>query len=292
MVLGDNVSVGDDVASDFGVDLPYPTRGEVKGFPDRGDGVRCFRSEVAHEANRDRANLWTGITWGSGFQKAPPLGGDDVDQTLSAYYRRRASEYDEVYEKPERQGDIARLSRIIREFADSRHVLEVAAGTGFWTLRAAETASAICATDLADEPLAIARDRPYSGAATFALCDAFALDTIQGSFDAGLACFWLSHLSRSDMERFAAHLASRLEPGSPVLFADNRYVDGSSSPIIRTDAHGNTYQRRALHDGETFEVLKNFPNATELSALGEAVGTEVTVTELTYYWAITFRTSE
>jgi 2-polyprenyl-3-methyl-5-hydroxy-6-metoxy-1,4-benzoquinol methylase len=215
-----------------------------------------------------------------------------VDQALSTYYRRRASEYDEVYEKPERQGDIVRLSRIIQDFADSRRLLEVATGTGFWTLRAAETAAAICATDLADEPLAIARLRPYSGAVTFALCDAFALDTVQGSFDAGLACFWLSHLTRSDMERFAAHLASRLEPGSPVLFADNRYVDGNSSPIARTDAHGNTYQRRTLHNGETFEVLKNFPNATGLCALGEIVGTDVEVTELTYYWALTFRTPE
>jgi demethylmenaquinone methyltransferase/2-methoxy-6-polyprenyl-1,4-benzoquinol methylase len=213
-----------------------------------------------------------------------------VDQTLSTYYRHRASEYDEVYEKPERQGDVVRLSTIIREFAASRRVLEVAAGTGFWTLRAAETASAIHATDLAVEPLAIARLRPYSGAVTFALCDAFGLNSVQGGFDAGLACFWLSHLARSDMERFAAHLASRLEPGSPVLFADNRYVDGSSSPIGWTDAHGNTYQRRALHNGETFEVLKNFPNATELRALGEIVGADVEVTELTYYWALTFRT--
>jgi 2-polyprenyl-3-methyl-5-hydroxy-6-metoxy-1,4-benzoquinol methylase len=215
-----------------------------------------------------------------------------VDQSFSTYYRHRASEYDEVYEKPERQGDIARLSGIIREFADSRRVLEVAAGTGFWTVPAAETASAICATDLANEPLAIARSRAYSCTVTFALCDAFAVGTVPGTFDAGLACFWLSHLGRSDMERFAAHLASRLKPGSPVLFADNRYVEGSSSPITRTDAHGNTYQRRTLHDGETFEVLKNFPNASEVRALGEVVGSDVAVTELTYYWVLTFRTPE
>jgi SAM-dependent methyltransferase len=215
-----------------------------------------------------------------------------MDQALSTYYRHRASEYDEVYEKPERQGDLAQLAAIIREFADSRRVLEVAAGTGYWTLHAAESAASICATDLAEEPLAIAQGRPYSCAASFAHCDAFALDLVPGTFDAGLACFWLSHLNRSDMERFAIHLATRLEPGSRVLFADNRYVEGSNSPITRRDEDGNTSQRRILHDGETFEVLKNFPNATELRELGEIVGTEVEVTELTYFWALRWRISE
>jgi 2-polyprenyl-3-methyl-5-hydroxy-6-metoxy-1,4-benzoquinol methylase len=216
--------------------------------------------------------------------------GDDVNQTLSTYYQQRASEYDEVYEKPERQHDIARLRSLIRDFASSRRILEVAAGTGYWTTVAAETADSIFATDLAEQPLALARNRNYPGAVEFGLCDAFALDTVAGTFNAGLACFWLSHLSRPEMARFTAHLSSRLEPGSRVLFVDNRYVAGSSSPITRTDTDGNTYQRRTLHGGETFDVLKNFPDESELRALGEAYGTDVELTELTYYWALSFTT--
>jgi demethylmenaquinone methyltransferase/2-methoxy-6-polyprenyl-1,4-benzoquinol methylase len=126
----------------------------------------------------------------------------------------------------------------------------------------------------------------------FARSDAFSLDGVVGSFDAGLACFWLSHLSRSEMERFGLHLRDRLDPGSRVMFADNRYVEGSSSTITRTDGEGNTYQHRTLRSGETFEVLKNFPDASELRALGEMIGDEVVVTELTYYWALTFQTAE
>ncbi len=215
-----------------------------------------------------------------------------MDKSLSTYYRRRASEYDEVYEKPERQGDIATINRVVRDFAAARQVLEVAAGTGFWTLPASETANSILATDLVEETLAIARGRPYSSPVTLAVCDAFTLDEITGTLNAGLACFWLSHLSRPEMERFAIHLAARLEPGSHVLFVDNRYVEGSNWPITRTDADGNTYQRRRLLNGDTFEVLKNFPNAYELRALGRAIGDAVEVTELTYYWALTFLTFE
>ena len=215
-----------------------------------------------------------------------------MDKSLSTYYRRRASEYDEVYEKPERQADIATITRVVREFANARQVLEVAAGTGFWTLPASETATSILATDLAEEPLSVARERSYSSPVKFAICDAFSLDKVTGTFDAGLACFWLSHLSRPEMKRFAVHLAARLEPGSHVLFVDNRYVEESNWPITRTDAEGNTYQRRHLQNGDTFEVLKNFPNADELRALGQAIGDAVEVTELTYYWALTFRTFE
>lgn len=195
-----------------------------------------------------------------------------------------------MYEKPERQDDIARLRGLIRDFASCRRILEVAAGTGYWTVVATGSADSVYATDLAEEPLALARSRKYAGAVEFGLCDAFALDTIAGNFNGGLACFWLSHLRRPEMARFTAHLSSRLEPGSRVLFVDNRYVTGSSSPITRTDADGNNYQRRTLHSGETFDVLKNFPDGSELRALGEAYGTDVELTELTYYWALSFTT--
>ena len=50
---------------------------------------------------------------------------------------------------------------------------------------------------------------------------------------------------------------------------DNKYVKGSSTPISRTDAHGNTYQTRPLKDGSTHEVLKNFPSHLQLQSAGE-----------------------
>lgn len=181
-----------------------------------------------------------------------------MDQSLVTYYRHRASEYDEVYDKPERQSDIALVTELVRDFASSRRILEVAAGTGFWTEVAAETAKSIMATDFAEEPLAHARRRVYASPVAFHLCDAFSLETLPGTFDAGLACFWLSHLTRHDMSRFVTTFPARLEPGSRVLLVDNRYVEGSNWPVTRRDADGNSYQRRRLHNGEEFEVLKNF----------------------------------
>ena len=51
-------------------------------------------------------------------------------QDLRTYYGKRASEYEKIYDKPERQAELAWLrERIPRLFA-GRDVLEIACGTG------------------------------------------------------------------------------------------------------------------------------------------------------------------
>ncbi len=75
-------------------------------------------------------------------------------------------------------------------------------------------------------------------------------------------------------------------PGAKLLMMDNAHVPGSSGPISRTDAAGNTYQLRTLASGAQYEVLKNFPTAGELRAALATVCTSVDVLQLTYYWAL------
>ena len=72
------------------------------------------------------------------------------------------------------------------------------------------------------------------------------------------------------------------------MILDNRYVEGSSTPIARTDDAGNSYQLRRLDDGGTFEILKNFPTHDALieSLKGKAKNFEYV--ELDYYWYLTY----
>lgn len=52
---------------------------------------------------------------------------------MKAYYQERAPVYDRVYSYPERQGDLRFLEEyILQQFSELR-VLEIAAGTGYWT---------------------------------------------------------------------------------------------------------------------------------------------------------------
>jgi ubiquinone/menaquinone biosynthesis C-methylase UbiE len=206
-------------------------------------------------------------------------------EVLADYYRQRAAEYDEVYRKPERQDDLGRLRQLIPGLAKGKRVLEIAAGTGYWTHVLAETAVAITATDLNQEPLELAAQRDY-GAAQISLltADAYRLDPVPGDFDLVFCGFWWSHIRRADIQRFLAALRRRAGPGTCLVLLDNRYVPGSNNPVTRTGPGGDTYQRRQLADGRGFEVLKNFPTRPQLQADLAGHATGLAWTELEYYW--------
>ena len=81
-----------------------------------------------------------------------------------------------------------------------------------------------------------------------------------------------------------------LAAGSRVIILDNRYVEGSNSPVTRTDDAGNKYQQRRLPDGTQFEIIKNFPTPADLLTAVEPFGTHCNVTEFEYYWMLTYET--
>jgi protein-L-isoaspartate O-methyltransferase len=204
---------------------------------------------------------------------------------LAEYYRERAAEYDAVYAKPERQQDLARLHGLLPPLVAGQRVLEIAAGTGYWTRVLSGSAAAITATDLNAETLELARARDYGAAAvTFRLADAYALDRVPGEFDTAFVGFFWSHVLRGDLPRFVAGLRARMGPGARLVVLDNRYVPGSNHPISRTTEAGDTYQRRTLNDGRSFEILKNFPDRVQFTADVAGVADDVRWTQLRYYW--------
>lgn len=211
-----------------------------------------------------------------------------TDTAMTGYYARRASEYDRVYEKPERQADLGLLKRRVTELLRGRSVFEAACGTGWWTQHYAAAAASVFATDINDEVLALAQSRGLlAEAVVFSRADAFSLPAAPWPCDAGFAGFWWSHLRRKDeLRAFLEHFLSRLEPGARFVFIDNAFVEGSSTPISRTDEDGNSYQLRTLANGETQEVLKNFPTQREVRLALAGLAGEVQWEPLPYYWLV------
>ena len=206
---------------------------------------------------------------------------------LAGYYAARAGEYERIYDKPERQTDLAVLrDRIPRALAD-RGVIEIACGTGYWTQFIAPSARSVTAIDINDETIDVARTKRYPpGRVTFEVADVYALAPRFTGFSGAFAGFWWSHVPVAERNRFVAAVHRALAPGAVVVILDNRYVPGSSTPISHVDADGNSYQRRALADGSEHVVLKNFPTEAQLRAeIGDAVAA-IEYIELDYYWLL------
>ena len=207
---------------------------------------------------------------------------------LPSYYAARAAEYDRIYLKPERQADLRAIERWLPPKFAGRRVLEIACGTGYWTQFIAPAAARVLALDAAAETLAIAISRIPAANVEFRLGDAYALPQDCGRFDAAFAGFWFSHVPKDRRREFLLGLAARLEPGAPVVLLDNRYVEGSSTPLSRRDAAGDSYQSRQLADGSRHEVLKNFPSEQELLELVAGLGERARYTAWQYYWAFEY----
>ena len=208
---------------------------------------------------------------------------------LEHYYSKRAAEYEQIYQKPERQHELEWLRQRVPEIYRRRTVLEVACGTGYWTQFIARKAAKVHACDINDSVLEIAREKPLPrDRVSFFKADAVSLEGVPDGCDAAFAGFWWSHVKKSDLARFVKNLAGHLERGAVVGILDNQYAEGSSTAISRRDAEGNTYQMRKLANGEQHEVLKNFPTASELAEALRPVAREAHLESLAYYWLMVF----
>ena len=204
---------------------------------------------------------------------------------LARYYRDRAPEYDAVYAKPERQSDLAELHQVLPPLVAGARILEIAAGTGYWTQTLSRSAAAITATDLNPETLDVARGREYGPAlVTFGTADAYALDQVPGEFDLAFVGFFWSHILLADLPRFLNGLHGRLGSERRIIVLDNRYVPGSNHPISRASEQGDTYQIRTLADGRSYEIVKNIPDRAQFAADVADYVTDLEWTELPYYW--------
>jgi demethylmenaquinone methyltransferase/2-methoxy-6-polyprenyl-1,4-benzoquinol methylase len=211
-------------------------------------------------------------------------------ESMAAYYVQRAAYYERVYFKPERQADLRLMESGLGEVFAGRRVLEIACGTGWWTPFGAARAAHWRATDLNPETMALAQAKPGLPAGVrFQTVDAYTLAELGGErFDAAFAGCWWSHVPLARLPGWLDTLHARLQPGAVVVMLDNRFVAGSSTPISREDAAGNTYQQRPLDDGSTHEVLKNFSTAEQaIAALGPRARA-AQWTAHTHYWVLRY----
>lgn len=217
--------------------------------------------------------------------------GGDTAESLALYYARRATEYEQVYDKPERQEELHKLRMLASTAFAGLDVLELACGTGYWTQFIAQSAHSIVATDINSEVLNIAQSKARGPCPVqFKQENAFHLQRGPEPYSAVFAGFWWSHIPRKQVRPFLHRLNAVASEGAPVVLIDNRFVAGSSTPLSRTNHEGDTYQVRRLSDGTEYEVLKNFPTESELRESVANIGEDVQIALWRYYWILQYKT--
>ncbi|UCG52346.1 MAG: class I SAM-dependent methyltransferase [Candidatus Latescibacterota bacterium] len=212
-------------------------------------------------------------------------------EELRRYYANHAQEYENIYyrDNVKRNEELKEISGAVERVCRGRRVLEVACGTGYWTEVAARDARSIVATDVSTEMLELAgrKDLP-ANKVEFRQVDAFALEGTDGDFDAGLACFWFSHVPKSRTNDFLTHFHDRLGKGAIVFMVDNMYARGYGGELIRRPNTPDTFKRRRLSDGSTYEILKNYYDPEELERIFSHQALDLEIHDATFYWWLSY----
>jgi ubiquinone/menaquinone biosynthesis C-methylase UbiE len=214
-------------------------------------------------------------------------------EELERYYRERAPEYEEIYNRsdPVRKKEFARAAARLRQIVRARRVLEVACGTGFWTEIASESAADIVATDVNEAMIDEARQKNYKrDNVQLVVGNAYELDSIAGEFDAGLACFWMSHVPKSRMDKFLRVFHRQLRRDSVVFMIDNTEAAGVGGQLLQEPGSEDTFKLRELNDGSKHTVIKNYFRPEDLTDLLAPHARDLSVEFATYYWWLSYRT--
>lgn len=213
-----------------------------------------------------------------------------ITEQSAQFYAKNASNHDRIYDRPERQHDLAAMRGHVAEILRGHTVLELACGTGYWTRIIAETADKVVATDINPEMIALARLRALPAEkVSLRVADAWALPDDIGDFTAVFIGFWWSHVKREEQERFLALLRAKVGRDMFIVLLDDAYVEGSSETVARTDMEGNTYQIRVAADGERYEIPKTYPSDSALRKKLASSVREIKIVRLEYYWMLSCR---
>ncbi len=211
---------------------------------------------------------------------------DDADLLAEqrAYYRARAPEYDEWWQRRGRydrgedsrvewERQVAVIDDALASFGATGDVLELAGGTGWWTQRLADTAGSLTVVDASAETLEHNRARVGRGDVDYVVADLFDWRP-ERRYDVVFFSFWLSHVPRPRFSAFWSLVADCLAPGGRAFLVDNR--ESTSPASAGGDPNVEEYlpdlHRRRLTDGSEWRVVKVMYEPDELTALLGAEG--------------------
>jgi ubiquinone/menaquinone biosynthesis C-methylase UbiE len=190
-----------------------------------------------------------------------------------AYYRARAAEYDQTGSFINDDAYPA-LVEALEAFSPRGRVLELACGTGQWTVELARHATVLTGLDASAEMLALNRARLGRDDVDYVEADVFAWNPTE-RYDVVFFSAWLSHVPPQRFEEFWSLVERCLDAGGRVFAIDElpavesleSRLAGSVAPVVE----------RRLSTGETYRAVKVFYEPAELERRLSALGWDATV---------------
>ncbi len=211
---------------------------------------------------------------------ATPAPAAGRDEDLVAYYEARAPEYDDWYLRKGRyargpihdaawDAELDAAGRWLDALPMSGQIVELAAGTGWWSPLLAEKGE-LSLYDAAEAPLDRARERlvAHRLRAHIHVRDAWAEP--ERPVDALFTGFWLSHVPRERLAAFLELAHGWLRPGGTYAFIDSLLDPQSSAADHPAPADDRSLRR--LDDGREFDIVKVYYTPDELTAALAAAG--------------------
>jgi demethylmenaquinone methyltransferase/2-methoxy-6-polyprenyl-1,4-benzoquinol methylase len=239
---------------------------------------------------------------------------EGVLQEQLRYYRERAAEYDatvlsddDTTLDPQAQELRAWPPTIMARLPPCEQALELACGTGIWTLPLLTVAQRILAVDASPEMLALNRAKLTRAKLTrakltrakltrakltrakvadarvrYQLADLFAWEP-GAPVDLAFAAFWLSHVPAQRLPPMLAALRRAVRPGGQLCVID----EPETSPARPAAAEDPEVERRELRDGRQFQIVKIYRSPHHLATLCREAGfAQVTTIPGTYFFGL------
>lgn len=193
-----------------------------------------------------------------------------VIEDMKQYYKERASEYEEWYDRKNRYDKGEELNKLwfknielLKDYTLSikgHSILELASGTGKWTQFLIKN-NKVLAVDNSNEMLEINRAR--SGVEGIKQ-DIFSLSIDNpNNYDACFFGFWLSHVPENQLDEFFQTIKKSLAKNARVIIFDS-YLNQTELNCLKYE---DNVQDRALNNGKVFKVYKKYYTKEELENL-------------------------
>jgi len=211
-------------------------------------------------------------------------------QRINQYYSKRAHEYEQIYyrDDPIRQGEQKKIAEEMKKIFYNKNVLEVACGTGFWTVFLSETANKIVAIDNSKEVLEIAQSKSYKCTVSFQKSDAYNIPFSVCSFEGGVANFWFFHIPKDKIKLFLSGFHKVLSNKAIVFIVDNVFNESIGGKLIRSKSDDNTYKIRVLKNGDKYKIIKNYYSKEELLNIFSGYGNLLNIYYGNCFWYICY----